>query len=126
MHLCEECDKPIERCICEDEYCHDCHMDNEDYGDDCYVDPEDLKRHSNCCGAKYLAKIYPECADDDHDKMMEQIGQKRKRSQPALSKKQLKIRQKYLRKRQKTEVKTFLTLHASKFFSETQSKVQKL
>ena len=105
MDLCEECDKLIERCICEDEYCHDCHMDNEDYGDDYYVDPEELSRHSYCCGADYLAKIYPECADDvDHYEMMERIGQKRKQPQPPFTKKQIKIRQEYLRKREVTKV----------------------
>ena len=106
MHLCEECDKPIERCICEDEYCHDCYMEASDYEDEDYVDPKILNRHSYCCGAEYLAKIYPECADDDHDKMMERIGQKRKRGQAAFTKNQLKIRQKYLRKREVTKVLT--------------------
>ena len=104
MHLCEEWEKLIERCICEDEYCHDCHMDVSDYEDESYVDPKELNRHSYCCGATYLAQVYPECADDDHQKMIAQIGQKRKLPQPAFTKNQNKIRREYLRKRKVTKV----------------------
>ena len=102
MDLCEECDMLIERCICEDEYCHDCYMDSEDY--DCNVNPKMLYRHSSCCGCEYLFQVYPECVDEDHDKMMEQIGQKRKQPQPTFTKKEFKIRHEYLRKREVTKV----------------------